>query len=144
MISNRKGNFRMKLKSGAIGALLTIASAIPVQSFAQVASFEEAVKEAVVYSPRVNAAWYNLMATSEARRAAQGGYLPSVDVFADYGREDRETPLIDFGDYSRDAVRLSVTQMLFDGFETRDQVQALGFDRLSQYYQLQGASQEAA
>ena len=56
----------MKLKSGAIGALLTIASAIPVQSFAQVASFEEAVKEAVVYSPRVNAAWYNLMATSEA------------------------------------------------------------------------------
>ncbi|GHD25183.1 TolC family outer membrane protein [Parahalioglobus pacificus] len=134
----------MKLKFGVVGALFTVASAISIHSSAQIASFEEAVKEAVVYSPRVNAAWYNLMATSEARRAAQGGYLPSVDVFADYGREERETPLIDFGDYSRDAVRLSVTQMLFDGFETRDQVQALGFDRLSQYYQLQGASQEAA
>jgi adhesin transport system outer membrane protein len=134
----------MKRKQGFVAALALSLSALSGGVQAQVASFDEAIKKAVVYSPQVNAAWYNFMATSEARRAAQGGYFPSVDLYADIGREERETPLFDFGDYSRDAVRFSVTQMLFDGFDTRNAVQALGFDRLSQYYQLQSASQEAA
>ena len=134
----------MKRKQGFVKALALGLSALSFGAQAQVASFDEAIKKAVVYSPQVNAAWYNFMATSEARRAAQGGYFPSVDLYADIGREERETPLFDFGDYSRDAVRFSVTQMLFDGFDTRNAVQALGFDRLSQYYQLQSASQEAA
>ena len=134
----------MKRKQGFIKALALGLSTLAFGAQAQVASFDEAIKKAVVYSPQVNAAWYNFMATSEARRAAQGGYFPSVDLYADIGREERETPLFDFGDYSRDAVRFSVTQMLFDGFDTRNAVKALGFDRLSQYYQLQAASQEAA
>lgn len=134
----------MKSKQGFVAALALSLTALTGAVKAEVSSFEEAVKGAVVYSPQVNAAWYNFMATSEARRAAQGGYFPSVDLYADVGREDRDTPLIDFGDYSRDAVRFSVTQMLFDGFDTREQVRALGFDRLSQYYELQQASQEAA
>ncbi len=119
----------MKRKQGFVKALALGLSALSFGAQAQVASFEEAIKTAVVYSPQVNAAWYNFMATSEARRAAQGGYFPSVDLYADIGREERETPLFDFGDYSRDAVRFSVTQMLFDGFDTRNAVKALGFGR---------------
>ena len=60
------------------------------------------------------------------------------------GREDRDTPLVDLGTYTRDASRLSITQMLFDGFATREEVRRLGYSKLSQYYELQRASQETA
>ena len=109
-----------------------------------IADFQQAVTQAVLTNPQVNAAWYNFEATREAQRAAQGGYFPSVDLYADVGREERETPLVDFGDYSRDAARLSITQMLFDGFATREAVKQAGFEKLSQYYELQRASQEIA
>jgi adhesin transport system outer membrane protein len=109
-----------------------------------VADYQQAVKQAVLTSPRVNAAWYNFEAAREGQRGAQSGYYPSVDVYAEVGREDRETPLIDFGDYSRDATRFSITQMLFDGLETREVVRQAGFEKLNQYYELQRASQETA
>lgn len=109
-----------------------------------VAGFEQALTQAVMSNPRVQASWYNFEASREAQRVAEGGYYPSVDITADIGREERETPLVDFDDYSRDATRFSITQMLFDGFQTREDVRRLGFNKLSQYYELQSASQEVA
>ena len=109
-----------------------------------VSDFKSAVTQGVMVSPRVNADWYNFEATREAQRGARGGYLPSVDVYSEWGREDRETPLVDMGDYSRDATRFSITQMLFDGFATRDQVAMLGYEKLSRYYDLKRASEEVA
>lgn len=109
-----------------------------------VANFEQAVTQAVMTNPQVRAGWYNFEASREAQRAAQGGYYPSVDITADIGREDRSTPLVDFDDYSRDATRLSITQMLFDGFKTREEVRRLGFTKLNQYYELQSASEAVA
>ncbi len=106
--------------------------------------FKNVVTEAVMGSPRVNAGWYNFEATREAQRGARGSYLPSVDLYSEWGREDRETPLVDFGDYSRDATRFSITQMLFDGFATRDEVARLGYEKLSSYYDLKRASEETA
>ena len=93
----------------------------------EVNDLKQAITEGVLYSPRVNADWYNFAAVGEAERGARGGYYPSVDVYADVGREDRDTPLFDIGDYGRDAVRFSITQMLFDGFATRDEVARLRY-----------------
>ncbi|MEH6585123.1 MAG: TolC family outer membrane protein [Halioglobus sp.] len=107
-----------------------------------VSDFKSAVTQGVLSSPRVNSDWYNFEATREAERGARGGYLPSVDLYSEWGREDRETPLVDVGDYSRDATRFSITQMLFDGFATRDQVASLGFAKLSRYYDFKRASEE--
>ena len=66
----------------------------PQQAPAVVSSLKEAITQGVLSSPRVNADWYNFAATSEAQRAARGGYLPSADIYAEVGREDRNTPLI--------------------------------------------------
>ncbi|QFU76897.1 transporter [Halioglobus maricola] len=109
-----------------------------------VADFKTAVTQGVLLSPRVNAEWYNFEATREAQRGARGGYLPSADLYSEWGREERETPLVDFDDYSRDATRFSITQMLFDGFATRDEVARLGYAKLSQYYNFKRASEELA
>ena len=43
-----------------------------------------------------------------------------------------------------DATQFSITQMLFDGFATRDEVARLGYDKLSQYYNFKRASEEVA
>ncbi len=120
----------------ALGAVSPTVSAEPITEFRQ------AIIQSVLSNPRVNASWYNFEATREAQIVARGGYYPSVDVTADVGREERDTPLIDTGDYSRDAARFSITQMLFDGFATREEVARLGYAKLSRYYDLQRASQE--
>ncbi|MFV0277195.1 MAG: TolC family outer membrane protein [Parahaliea sp.] len=109
-----------------------------------IADFEQAVRQAVTTNPKVVYNWYEFEASREAQRVVRGAYYPSVDLDADIGREDRETPLVDFDDYSRDAVRLRITQLLFDGFQTRDNVRRAGFEKLSRYYELQRASQEVA
>ncbi|HEY6131869.1 MAG TPA: TolC family protein [Halioglobus sp.] len=110
----------------------------------QPANLKEAITEGVLFSPRVNADWYNFAATSEAERGAFAGYLPRADVYADVGREDRSTPLVDLGDYGHDTAHFSITQMLFDGFATRDEVARLGFAKLSQYYIFKRSSEEVA
>ena len=122
----------------ALGGLAGAAQAEPV------GDFKEALTQAVLSSPRVNASWYNFEAVREAERGARAGYLPSADVAAEIGREDRDTPLIDDRDYGRDTTRFSITQMLFDGFATQEEVRRLGYSKLSQYYDLQRASQETA
>ncbi len=78
----------------------------PQQVPAIVSSLKEAITQGVLISPRVNADWYNFAATGEAQRAARGGYYPSADIYAEAGREDRNTPLIDLGDYGRDSDRI--------------------------------------
>lgn len=129
----------------AVGVVVAMLGAGPERvAAAPVGDFHSAVSQAVMTNPRTNAAWYNLAASVEAQRAAQGGYLPSVDLSAEIGREERETPLVDLGRYTRDAARLTITQMLFDGFQTREEVRELGFEKLSQYYEYRQASQEVA
>ncbi|MFU8765090.1 MAG: TolC family outer membrane protein [Haliea sp.] len=132
-------------KLGVIGSVVAACALQGTAVQAQpVADFKSAVTQAVMTNPRVNAAWYNFEATREAQRAAKGGYFPSVDLSAEIGREERETPLVDLGSYTRDATRFTITQMLFDGFATREDVRALGFTKLNQYYELQRASEEIA
>jgi adhesin transport system outer membrane protein len=109
-----------------------------------ISDLRQAVTQTVLTSPRVNASWYNFEATREAQSSARGGYFPSVDLSAEIGEENRDTPLIDTGNYSRDATRFSITQMLFDGFQTREEVARLGYAKLSRYYDLKRASEETA
>lgn len=127
------------------GSSLSLAQGISAERPAsEVTNLKEAITQGVLISPRVNADYYNFAALGEAERAAFAGYLPSADVYAELGREDRETPLIDLDDYGRDLTHFSITQMLFDGFATRDEVARAGFEKLSQYYNFKRSSEEVA
>jgi adhesin transport system outer membrane protein len=109
-----------------------------------VTGLKEAIVQGVMISPLVNADWYNFEATREAERGAWASYLPSADVTGEVAREERKTPFIDTDDYGRDAVRFSLTQMLFDGFATRDEVARLGYAKLSRYYDFKSSSEQIA
>ena len=124
------------------GALLGLGVSAVAQD--TITTYGGAVSSALASNPAVVSAYYDFEAAREGQRSAEGDLYPSVDLNADYAWEDRETPLNDFGDYERDSVRFSVTQLLFDGFQTRDQARSLGYEKLARYYDFHGAAQDIA
>jgi outer membrane protein, adhesin transport system len=126
--------------SGAV-----IISAVSGQLNAEpVSDFRETVLTSVLNNPEVNASWYTFLEAGHEQRVASGRFRPRVDLVAEYGHERRDDPLITQDSYTRDSVRLTLTQMLFDGFETRHEVDRLGYSRLARYHELKTVSEQTA
>lgn len=104
----------------------------------------EVVSHTVLNNPEVNAGWYTFKAAMAEKRVAQGGYLPSVDLEAQVGREQSDSPTTSDNSYSTDSVRLTLTQMLFDGFSVRNNVKRLDAASLASFYELRQISEEKA
>ena len=100
------------------------------------------IQQTIVSNPQVNAAWNNFSAAGSDVRVAQGNYLPSIDVQAGVGRQDQQND--GRGSYSSDFAELTLTQMVFDGFATRSEVERLDRTRLIAYFELLGASETVA
>ena len=110
----------------------------------EISTYGQAVAAALQTNPAMTAAYYEFEAARESQKVFEGGLYPSVDLSAEYGWENRETPIQNFGEYERDAVRFSVTQLLFDGFQTRDEARARGYEKLAKYYEFDSAAQQIA
>ncbi|SDM93254.1 outer membrane protein, adhesin transport system [Franzmannia pantelleriensis] len=102
----------------------------------------EVVQRAVSTNPEVQAAFNGFRASTNEVDVARGGYLPSIDVSAGVGIEDREGD--GRGSFDTDFAELSLTQMIYDGFATRSEVERLDRAKLVRYYELLGASEEVA
>ncbi|MBZ5487992.1 TolC family outer membrane protein [Halomonas aquamarina] len=100
------------------------------------------IQQTIVSNPDVNAAWANFSASGSDVRAAKGNYLPTIDVRGGVGLQDQQND--GQGSYSSDFAELTLTQMVFDGFATRSEVQRLDHTRLIAYFQLLGASEDTA
>ncbi|WP_439105754.1 TolC family outer membrane protein [Congregibacter sp.] len=124
---------------------MVIAAATALSAHAQeVTNYGEAIVTALASNPAVTSAYYEFEATRASERAEQGDMLPSVDLSGDYSSQDRQTPLADFGDYESDSLRFSITQLLFDGFQSRDEARAKRYEKLARYYDFEAASQNVA
>lgn len=104
----------------------------------------QAARTAVSTNPEVQARWHGFLAADETRNVARGGFFPRVDLDAGVGRERRDTPVLDYGSYSVNGARLTLSQMLFDGRFTRNEVDRLSYAKLTRYYELLDASETAA
>jgi len=132
----------VKAASVALSASAGIAAGA---AHAQVVStYGEAVTTALAYNPAVTSAYFEFEAQRQAENVVKGGLLPSVDLSGDYAWQDRQTPIADFGTYEPDSLRFSITQLLFDGFQTRDQMRAARYEKLARYYDFYAASQRTA
>jgi adhesin transport system outer membrane protein len=109
-----------------------------------VATFGESLINALDYNPAVRSAYFAFEAARAAESVVRGGFLPSVDLGASYGREERQTPIADFGDYTSQSLNFSVTQLLFDGMRTRDTARARNYEKLARYYDFHAAAQQVA
>lgn len=104
----------------------------------------QAARRAVVGNPEVQARWHGFKAALDERDVARGGFFPQVDLAAASGREDRTSPLANYGSYNFHTAQLTLNQMLFDGMFTSNEVKRLGYAKLTRYYELLEASETAA
>lgn len=84
-------------------------------------SLKEAAQLAVLSNPEVLARWHTIQAAQGERDAARGGLLPRVDLTLAKGREQGG----ELGTGNRSANSLSLTQLLYDGFATRNEIRRL-------------------
>ncbi len=101
----------------------------------------EVARKAVVGNPEIQAKWREFTAAGHEHEFAKSGRRPQVDLIATTGRQWRDRPDTGYVDYSRSGSGITLTQMLFDGFYTRNEVSRLGFAKLVRYYELLESSE---
>jgi len=106
-------------------------------------TLQGAAQKAVTSNPEVLQRWHAYRATQGERDAAFGGYLPRLDLSASKGRENRDDPLLD-KNFTRQSASLTLTQMLYDGFATRNEVRRFDHALTVRLFELQEASETAA
>lgn len=126
---------------GRIGFWLLLL--MPLVASAQVRTLKDIAQKAVLSNPEVQQRWHAYQASVGERDAAFGGYLPKLDLSVGPGRESRESPTVR-GDYSINSRSLTLTQMLYDGFATRNDVKRLSHARLVRQFELQEISENVA
>ena len=119
-----KGSFMLKNK--VISAVLVFGL---IGSFHQIQadtlSIEDAVAKTLETNPEVQAELREVDARERQVREALGGYLPTVDVLAGFGFQERDPTGRDFSpsdrtrnELERHEAQLNVRQLVFDGFNT--------------------------
>jgi adhesin transport system outer membrane protein len=126
------------------------ADAVAPSADQQFATLRDIAQKAVLNNPEVMAKWHSFRAAVEEVDVAGGAYLPRVDLVTGAGREYLKQPLFSGskitqeGYYNRNGWLVSLNQMLFDGFATRNEVKRLGKAQLVRYYELLDASEAIA
>jgi len=103
---------------------------------------EEAVFMSLETNPEVQMRWHTFQSAGFDTQVARGGYFPSIDATAGSGRQSR-----DFdgrGNFQTNRIELSLTQMLFDGFKTRSEVEGLEKAQQVRLFELLGAVDDTA
>ena len=102
-------------------------------------SLKEAAQLAVLSNPEVLSRWHTIKAAQGERDAARGALLPRVDLSLAKGRERG-----DLGNGSRSANTLSITQLLYDGFSTRNEIERLDHATRIRMYEFFDTSEAVA
>lgn len=129
--------------------LLTLAlasSLLSIQTAHAQASgtLQQAVERTVLTNPEIRARFQTLQASLEGQNVAKGGLLPQVDVQGQLGHEWRSLPGSPSYDWNRPSYSLQLRQLLFDGFSTSNSIKQLGFEKLSNYYELLATTDSVA
>lgn len=126
-------------------ALAAFALAAQAQT-APNAGLSAAAQKAIDSNPEVTARLNALRAATDEISVARGGYLPRVDLSASVGRDsDRLTNRNpESQSLNRNGVALSANQVLWDGLQTRREVERLGHAKLTRYFEFLSATEEAA
>ena len=106
----------------------------------------KAVEQAVNTNPEVTARFNAYRASVDAVDVVRASYLPRLDLTASVGSErnniggrNPESQLL-----NRNAVGLTLTQLLWDGLGTRNEVSRFGHERLARYFELVDATEQTA
>ncbi len=102
----------------------------------------DVVRKAITENPEVQATWYAFLSSTDEQDVAQGGFFPRVDLSTGTGWERWSQDNRANEDFTRSNVTLSLSQMVYDGFATRNEVNRLGYAKLVRYYEVLNASEQ--
>jgi adhesin transport system outer membrane protein len=106
-------------------------------------TLKEAAQRAVLTNPEVLARLHTLNAAGYERDVGMGAQLPKVDLLAGKGSE-RRNDTTTRSRYDRTSSSLTITQLLYDGFATRNEVKRLDHARLVRLFEFFDTSETAA
>jgi len=107
-------------------------------------TLQDTVKKAIVSNPEVQARWHAFLSSQHEQDVARGGYFPRVDLRTGIGRENLTQPSLPTTHFTRRDAVLSLNQMIYDGFATRDEVARLAYSKLVRYYEVLDATESTA
>ena len=128
----------------AVLVLLLMGLFPPCASAQSVVTLQDTVKKAIVSNPEVQARWNAFLASQNEQDVAKGGYFPRVDLSTGIGREQLTSPGQSTTNMTRRGATLSLNQMIYDGFATRDEVAKLNYTKLVRYYEILDVSESTA
>jgi adhesin transport system outer membrane protein len=111
-------------------------------------TLEQAVAHTIKTNPTIKAQYNEFISKRYLREASGGQYLPSIDLEAGIGYQDIENPSTngswDLGDYTGNEVRVSLTQLLWDGNATLNDMDRTAADAESVRLQLLADAEDIA
>jgi adhesin transport system outer membrane protein len=114
----------------------------PFCALAQVQTLKESAQQVVLTNPEVLARWHAFEAANGERDVAFGAFLPRFDVTAGAGRDKYDDPSV-LSNLNRRSTTLTLTQLLYDGFATSNDVKRLDFARRVRLFELYDAIETA-
>ena len=101
---------------------------VTVCTHVQGMTLSEAIQNTLDNHPEIRAGVNSRLTSDEEVKIAKGGYLPTVDLLVGYGREHTDSPSTRaLGNHNTETLNygtseLRLRQMLFDGFNTPNEV----------------------
>ncbi len=127
----------------AAGALTLGAPGLARAQAEKALTLKEAAQKAVLNNPEVLARWHTLRAADNERDVGAGALLPRVDLLAGAGAEQRTDSTVR-SRYDRTSSSLTITQVLYDGFATRNEIKRLDHARLVRLFEFFDTSESVA
>ena len=117
-------------------------------SYVQATSLEEAVATSFNTNPQLREYFHKYKERAEDLKIAEAGWLPSVDLTAAIATGEQDTPQSRLGLVEEEIQPLNygitLTQVLFDGFFTSENISRVKNETQSEFYQLQVAAENLA
>jgi adhesin transport system outer membrane protein len=103
-------------------------------------------QKALIQNPEVTARYNALKSAVDEVDVARGAFYPRVDLLANTGRERSESDLAAVGvqNFSRNSIGLELSQILWDGLATYNEVRRLGHGTLVRYFEFLDVSESIA
>ncbi|MNQ27495.1 Outer membrane efflux protein BepC precursor [compost metagenome] len=121
-------------------------------SHGQAMTLSEAIQSTLDNHPEIHAGINSRLSSDEEVKIAKGGYLPTVDLLVGYGRENTDSPstrALPLGEHDTETLNyrnaeLRLRQMLFDGFNTPNEVARTEAVVNSRAYRVLGTTESLA
>lgn len=107
-------------------------------------TLKEVAQKVVLTNPEVLAKWHAFKSAGGDVDVARAGFYPRLDFTTGIGSESLKQPGALDRQYTRDGYTLTLNQMLYDGFATASDVKRLDKARLTRYFELLDAAENAA